>query len=220
MQIIRELYFLRITMTYRFLFLPALCLTLIFGCEPDRRAAQGEGYVEEDEGPVVDTTEDFEYGLEIDGDPVAATGLDQEAYQFIIQAARGSMLEVEMAEIAQEKARMQEVKDFAQMLENDHQQINEQLKELAQEEEGFAFPEMMAEMQEEILEELRNKSGDDFDRAYVERVLELHQINIRQFQAMLDEIQNQELQSWINSTLTELRQHKQQAEQILDQIEQ
>lgn len=206
-------------MKYRFLILPALCLALIFGCEPDRRTAQGEGYVEEEADPGVDTTEDTEYGLEIEREQTAAIGVEEETYQFIVEAARGSILEVELGQLAQEKAQMQEVKGYAQMLENDHQQANERLRNIAQQQ-NFTFPEMLADNQENLIEELREESGSDFDRAYMEKVLELHQKDIRKFENMQEEVQNPAIQAWITSTLTQLQQHKQQAEQILDQMAQ
>lgn len=199
-------------MKRRFLILPALCLTLIFGCDTERRTDQAEDVQGIEEGTEVE--EDF--GL--DTERTAATGMEEEEKsEFVKEIARNSMMEVEASQLAQEMAQSQEVKEYAQMIVNDHQQINEKLRNIAQQE-NIDFPESLKEDQREEIQDLREKTGSDFDQAYMDKMVNKHEEAIDKLEKKLDEVQDQELQSFIDDTLNALRQHKQEAEQIQEQI--
>ena len=201
-------------MKRRFLILPALCLSLIFGCDSDRRTAQNDGY-EETEG--MNNTDAPEQGFGIDTERTSAAGMEEDTREFITEAGSSSMMEVELAQLAREKAQSQQVKDYAQMIENDHQQANQRLQDLAQQK-NIKIPQSMKEDHREKMEDLREKSGSEFDQEYMDLMVDQHEKDIDKFEDKRDEVQDQELQSWIDNTLTTLRQHKEQAEQIKEQV--
>ena len=203
-------------MKRRFLILPAICLSLVFGCDGDRRAGQSEGY-QETEGLNEANETEIERGFGVDTERTSAEGVEDATVEFVNEAASSSMMEVELAKIAQEKAQMQQVKDYAQMIENDHQQANQELQNIAQQE-NINLPESLKEDHQEKVQKLQELSGNEFDKEYMEMMVDQHEKDINKFEGKQEEVQDQELKSWIDNTLTTLRQHKEQAEQIKDQL--
>ncbi len=202
-------------MKRRFLILPALCLTLTFGCDSgDRRTAQSDGY-QETEGLNEAETPDQAFGTETER--TSAAGLEEDTREFVTEAASSSMMEVELARLAQEKAQAQQVKDFAQMIANDHQQANQELQNLAQQK-NINVPQTMKEDHREKMEDLREKTGSEFDKEYMDLMVEQHEKSIDKFESKQEEVQDPEVKNWVENTLTTLRQHKEQAEQINEQI--
>jgi putative membrane protein len=204
-------------MKRNFLILPALSLALLFGCDSDRRTAQGDGY---QENGITETNEtDSEFGTTTDMERTSAEGaLEDDTREFVNESASSSMLEVELGQLAQEKAKSQEVKDFAQMLANDHRQVNERLTSIVQGK-NMQVPQMMKEDHQNKMEDLREKSGQEFDKEYMSMVVDMHEKDIDKFEDMRDEVQDPELQSWVENTLASMRQHLQEAEQIKEQLE-
>lgn len=200
-----------------FLILPALCMTMLFSCEPDRRTAQSDGY--EDNGLNEGSELANEEFVTTDMENTSAAGaLEEEAREFVNEAASSSMLEVELGQLAQEKAQSQEVKDFAQMMVNDHRQVNENLQAVAQGK-NVEIPQILKEDHQDKMENLREKSGQEFDKEYMSIIVDMHEKDIDKFESMRDEVQDPELQSWIDNTLASMRQHREEAERIKEQVE-
>lgn len=194
--------------------LPALCLALLFGCESDRRSAQSEGYQEEGL-----PEQEYEAGdVEEPAVEKTAAALSEEARQFVLEASANSMMEVELGQLAQEKAQSQEVKDFAQMMVNDHQQLNQNLQNALQDN-PISMPEHLKAKQQEKLQELQNESGREFDKEYMQTMVEAHEEAIENFENVRNEVQDAELQAWIDKGLNTLRQHYEQAKQLNEQLE-
>lgn len=210
-------------MKRNFLILPALSLALLFGCDSDRRTAQSDGYQENGltENEAIEDENGFsDRGLEENEfERTSAEGLQEETVEFVNKVAASSMLEVELGQLAQNKAQSQEVKNFAQMMINEHRQANEKLQSSIQDN-NIVLPENLKENQEDKMQELRDLSGKEFDKEYMSMIVDMHEKDIDKFENMKDQnIQDQELQSWIDNTLTTLRQHHEQAKQIKEQVE-
>ena len=203
-------------MKRRFLILPAICLSLVFGCDGDRRAGQSEGY-QETEGLNEANETEIDGGLGVDTERTSAEGIEDATVEFVNEAASSSLMEVELARIAQEKAQMQQVKDYALMIENDHQQANQELQIIAQQE-NLNLPENLKENHQEKVQKLQELSGAEFDKEYMAMMVDLHEKDIEKFEGKQEEVQDAELKNWINNTLTILRQHKEQAVQITEQL--
>ena len=205
-------------MKRKFLILPAVCLSLIFACDnnSDRRSAESEGYVETEGFNEADIPESEE-GLLVDTERTSASAMEEDVREFANEAASSSMMEVELANIAQEKAQSQQVKDLAQMIANDHKQANQKLQNIAQQV-NLNLPQNLKEDHQEKVQDLQEKSGKEFDQKYVEMMVDLHEKDIEKFEDMRDNIQNQELKNWVESTLPVLRMHLEEAKQLKEQI--
>jgi putative membrane protein len=180
------------------------CLSLAAACEPDRRTAQNEGYI--------DTTDQGTVAADDEG------VLDDNTREFVNEAASGGMMEVELGKLAQEKATNQQVKDFGAMMVKDHSQANEKLKSIAQNK-NIQLPTSMKEEHQEHVTKLRNLSGQEFDKEYVNLMVEDHEEDISKFEDMQGNVKDQELKQWVDNTLPTLRTHKQQIDQIKNGME-
>jgi putative membrane protein len=101
--------------------------------------------------------------------------------KFLEQAAVGGMVEVEMGKIGQQKATMQGIKQFADVIEKDHAQANAELKTLAASK-GFELPAELPASKKEHLADLNNSKGKDFDNYYVNMMVEDHITDIALFE--------------------------------------
>ena len=211
-----------------FLVIPALCLALVFGCDGDRRTAQSDGYQETDgmneaeyaegiEESVTDESLGGEGSFDVEVERTAAMEITEDTQEFFTSAASSSLLEVRLAEIAKQEAQSQEIIEYAQMVEDDHRRVNEMLRELSLQK-NFNLPETIKDEHEEKVEELTETSDSEFAKEYISMQVDLHQKDIDKFESALEEVQDQEVRQWIESTLTALRQHLEQAQQLQEQL--
>ncbi|MDX5437294.1 MAG: DUF4142 domain-containing protein [Pontibacter sp.] len=142
-----------------------------------------------------------------------------ELSDFMTKAASGGMMEVELGRMAQEKGQSQEVKDFGQMMVNDHSKVNDQLKQLAQQK-NIMLPDSMGEKHMEQVNELREKTGAEFDKAYMELMVEDHQEDVDMFRNAANNMQDAEVKNFASTTVTTLQQHLDRAKQINDMMNQ
>ncbi|HSR19153.1 MAG TPA: DUF4142 domain-containing protein [Ignavibacteriaceae bacterium] len=146
-----------------------------------------------------------------------AGGDDNPDRKFIKKAVIGGMMEVELGKYAQQNAASQSVKDFGKMMETDHSKAIDELKSLAQKN-NFTVPDKMDEKHMDKVENLKAQKGGDFDKAYMDMMVEDHEKNIDKFQGALNRVQNSELKDWISKTLPTIKNHLAQAKKINDQI--
>jgi putative membrane protein len=93
---------------------------------------------------------------------------------FWSNAAAGGMAEVELGKLAAQKAQNPEVKRFAQMMVTDHTKANTELKTLATKK-NVTLPTGLSSSHQSTLDKLNGLSGAEFDRAYVEAMVEDHE---------------------------------------------
>lgn len=186
-------------------------LLIISACESDRRVADGRGYdgdnefgseplMEENDGPENDS----ESGTE-------------DISLLLTRAAGGSLLEVELGQLAAEKAAHPQVKQFAQMVTQEHRQIQEQLQSLGREL-NTPVPSQLNANQQQTLQKLQQLSGDEFDREYVAFLVEEHRKDIEWYQELETKVQEDKVQQFVNSTLAVLQQHQQQIQELKAQL--
>lgn len=132
---------------------------------------------------------------------------------FAVDAADGGLLEVELGTLAGSKASSSEVKAFARMMVEDHGKANAQLTKIAQQK-NIALPSRMSNEHQRKYERLREKSGQDFDKEYIDLMVEDHKDDIEDFEEQVREGNDQELKNWAEMNLPLLRQHLQEAERL------
>jgi putative membrane protein len=107
---------------------------------------------------------------------VAATGgvaVAEGDAMFATEAAAGGMAEVELGKIALAKSANAKVKDFANMMVNDHGKANEELKAIAATK-NITLPAVLDEKHQKIANDLNALTGRDFDKKYVETMVDGH----------------------------------------------
>jgi len=133
--------------------------------------------------------------------------------EFMTRAAKGGMTEVQLAQMAQQKASSQEVKDYARKIEQDHTQANEKLKAIAQERQ-FQLPADAGPEHQGMASKLNNLSGEEFDRAYVKMMVQDHKKDIKEFERASNRTMDSNLKEFASGTLPKLKEHLSMAEQL------
>jgi putative membrane protein len=128
--------------------------------------------------------------------------------QFAMKAAEGGMLEVKLAQLAQQKSQSQEVKQLAQQLEQDHNMANQQLMQVAKQKNINLPTDLKGECQE-TYQAFQQLQGKDFDNAFLLHNVKDHLKDIMMFQKEAQNGTDQEIKQWAMQTLPKLRQHAQ-----------
>jgi len=100
---------------------------------------------------------------------------------FLVNAASGGMMEVRLGELAKENSRNQRVKNFGALMVRDHGEGGEKLKKLAATK-NVTLPANISNDQQKEKDDLQKKTGDEFDRAYVNMMVDDHNKDIKDFE--------------------------------------
>lgn len=132
--------------------------------------------------------------------------VQKDASDFAVAAANGGMMEVELGKVAEEKGVSQRVKDFGAMMVKDHSAANDNLKTIA----GtlnIALPDSVSDDSRKEIDKLKMKKGKDFDKAYVDMMLDDHKKDIAEFRKCADNCSDSSIKSFASTTLPTLEKH-------------
>jgi putative membrane protein len=132
---------------------------------------------------------------------------------FMKSAAEGGMSEVELGQLAQQKASNPAVKDFGAMMVKDHTAANDKLKALAASEQ-VTLPDSPSLMQKASKTKLNMLSGDSFDKSYVKGMIDDHKEDIKEFQKEISEGKDPQARAFASATLPTLQMHLQKIQSI------
>jgi putative membrane protein len=143
----------------------------------------------------------------------ASPGLSAADAKFIKEAAAGGMAEVELGQLAAQKASSDQVKQFGQRMVDDHSKANDQLKQLASQK-NIDLPQGPSAKHKATKAQLEKLSGDDFDRAYMADMLKDHKKDVADFQRESKTAHDPDIKNFAAQTLPTLQEHLKQAESI------
>jgi putative membrane protein len=144
------------------------------------------------------------------------SGKEKDA-EFAVAAADGSLLEVQLGTLVLTKARSPQVKQFAQMMVDDHTKANNELKALAQQK-NITLPDVMSEKCQKHYYDLDQKKQDEVDAEYMDLMVKDHKDDIDKFEKEAENGEDTEIKSWAAGKLTTLRHHLEEAERIRDDL--
>lgn len=145
------------------------------------------------------------------------TKLDDDT-EFAVAAADGSMLEIQLGQLALTKASSPKVKEFAQSMVDDHSKASEELKGLAQTK-NITLPTSISEEKQKDYDKLAEKSGADFDKAYSEFMVKDHKDDVDQFKKAAEKCEDAEIKSWAAEKVPVLENHLSMAESLEDAVD-
>ena len=132
--------------------------------------------------------------------------VDKQVSDFAVNAANGGMMEVSLGKIAQQKAVNPRIKDYGAMMVRDHSEANEHLKRLADALQ-IALPDTVSNSDEKEINKLSLKNGTDFDKAYMEMMLEDHKKDVAEFRKAADKLNDTTIKAFAAATLPTLEKH-------------
>ena len=138
---------------------------------------------------------------------------DEESTSFLVKAANNGMAEVQLGDLAQQKAINPRVKEFAAMMKTDHAATNELVATLASERK-VTLPVAVGDIQKKDIEDLNKKMGSAFDRAYIKTMIRAHQETIDLFERAADKAKDSGVKTFIDNTLPKLKNHLDSAKSI------
>ena len=160
----------------------------------------------DDSRDIAEDTNDAKFGSDYEGDA-----------KFVVEAADGGLLEVQLGKLAQTKAFSAEVKQLGQMMAEDHSKANEELVQLASKK-NISLPVVMSDENQKKYDDLAAKTGEDFDEAYTEFMVKDHKKDIDKFKKEFDKGEDNDIRTWASNKVTTLEHHLMMAEQAENSV--
>jgi putative membrane protein len=125
---------------------------------------------------------------------------------FVKEAAVGGMAEVELGNLAKEKAASNDVKQFGARMATDHAKANDELKQWAQQK-SVTLPADIDAKHKATRDRLAKLSGAAFDKAYMHEMLMDHQHDVAAFKKEAASGKDPDVKAWAGKTLPTLQEH-------------
>ena len=133
--------------------------------------------------------------------------------QFIKKAAQGGLAEVQLGQLATEKADSPDVKQFGQKVVDDHGKANDQLKQVASNK-GVTIPDKLNAKDAATKARLEKLSGKAFERAYMRDMVVDHTKDVSEFRTESKTAKDPDVKNFASETLPTLQDHLKQAKSI------
>ena len=119
----------------------------------------------------------------------STTPLEKMDKDFVMKAAGGSMMEVELGNIAQQNAASQRVKDYGAMMVRDHSKASDELKTFASRRNVMMNSDSLMALHKSHIDNLKNKTGAAFDKAYMNMMVNDHKKDVTEFEKSQQDVQ-------------------------------
>lgn len=124
---------------------------------------------------------------------------------FMNEAAQGGATEVELGKLAVQKAKDPQVKKFGQMMIDDHTKAGADLKALAAKK-NLTLPTGLGSHQSTV-DRLKGLTGADFDKAYVDDMVDDHEDDVAAFQKEADNSSDPDVKAFAAKVLPVVKKH-------------
>jgi putative membrane protein len=131
--------------------------------------------------------------------------------RFVNKAADDGQSELQIAQLAAQRATNAEVRSFAQKLVDDHTKVNSELMALASQESVDIDTD---DDKDRAYKRLNKKSGMEFDQEFVEHMIDEHEKDIKMFEKASSDAKDAEVRSFASRHVGSLREHLHQAQNL------
>jgi putative membrane protein len=137
------------------------------------------------------------------------------ATTYVQNAARGDMFEIQAANTALDKTKSDSVRNFAQMMIDDHTASSEKLKSALQKSNiKVSFPKDLDKKHSGMLDRLKKASAASFDQAYLQSQLAAHRDMLNLHQGYSRNGDNDALKQLASEAATVVQKHLSQLQQM------
>ena len=136
---------------------------------------------------------------------------------FVEKAAIGGMAEVELGNLAQQKAASEDVKKFGARMVQDHSKANDELKQIASTK-GVQLPSSLDKKHQSDMDRLQKMSGADFDKAYMSHMVDDHKQDVAEFKKEANGGKDGDVKGFAAKTLPTLEEHLKLAQTTNDAV--
>ncbi len=145
------------------------------------------------------------------------SGNEQNDQSFVIEAAKGGVLEVAMGKLAATNSSSVLLKDLGQMMVTDHTKANNELKILASKK-GIKIPSSLDDKGLQHMNLMKAMKGKDFDEAYLNMMVADHNQDIAKFEDEISRGNDNEVKSFATATLLTLKKHQKKIKEIQEKM--
>jgi putative membrane protein len=149
--------------------------------------------------------------------PPPTPQLSSDDKDFLSTAAKDGYAEIQLAQLALQKAHSKGVKDLAQKILDDHQNANSELAKIATTK-GVTLPDSTALTDKASEAKLKAYSGTHFDQAYVSHMVDNHKDAITLFQKEAANGSDPDVKQFASTTLTTLQEHLTSAQELENKL--
>jgi putative membrane protein len=133
--------------------------------------------------------------------------------KFAKEAAMGGLMEVELGKVATQKASSDAVKQFGQRMVDDHTKANDELKQVASQD-NLTLPTTLDKKHQAMVDKMSAMSGPAFDKAYMKDMVKDHEKDVKEFQNESQNGTDPNIKNFATKTLPILQSHLESAKQI------
>ncbi|HEU4434116.1 MAG TPA: DUF4142 domain-containing protein [Pyrinomonadaceae bacterium] len=147
------------------------------------------------------------------GEQTGMSTMSSKDRDFLMDAAQGGMMEVELGRLAAQNGMSEAVKQFGQRMVDDHGQANTELMSLATSK-GITLPTELDEKHRAHVTKLTSLTGAEFDREYSKLMLSDHNKDVSEFEKQSNKGADPDLKAFAAKTLPTLQQHLEMAKAL------
>ncbi|NDI98033.1 DUF4142 domain-containing protein [Flavobacterium sp. LaA7.5] len=138
--------------------------------------------------------------------------------EYLVHAAEVDMKEIELGKMAQQKATNAGIKEYGKMMVEQHTKASEKTKDLAQSM-NVTLPMAITEDGKEAWEDLNDETGMDFDKKYINMMVDGHEKTIKMMEEASEEAQSEKIRRWASDMLPTHREHLQKAKTLKEEMD-
>ena len=138
---------------------------------------------------------------------------DEKSSEFLKKVTNAGMAEIQLAKLAQQKATIEAVKNFAAILERDHTAVNQQVKTLA-DQRSVALPAAISDDKQKMYTDMEKMTGKAFDKDYISMMIKAHGDGISLFEDTRSNASDIDVKNFADKTLPALKMHLDSAKAI------
>lgn len=138
--------------------------------------------------------------------------VSQDDATFVVNTANAGMTEVQAGQMAEQKGMGKDVKDYGAMMVKDHTAAGDKLKALAASK-NITLPSSISPEMQKNLDDLQKKDGKDFDKAYMNMMVDDHKKVISMFEDESKKGTDADIRAFADNTLHTLKTHLEKAEE-------
>jgi putative membrane protein len=139
--------------------------------------------------------------------------LSNSDYKFAVAATRANTSEVDLGQLAAQKATDPAVRQFAERMVRDHSKANQQLSQILSQK-GVTVPTETSSSEQREVDRLQKLNGAEFDKAYIEHMIRDHKKDVKEFEKASQKSEDGDIKAFAANTLPVLQDHLKMAQDL------
>jgi len=196
-----------------FALLPAICFMLLACNDTNDTTTESTSSTSTNTNTATDANTPTSSATDANTGSTNSVVTDEKSTEFLKKVTNSGMAEVQLAKLAQQKATIGAVKNFAAMLERDHTAANQQVKSLA-DQRNVTVPSTISDDKQKMYNDMEKKTGKAFDKDYISMMIKAHGDGISLFENTRSNASDIDVKNFADKTLPTLRMHLDSAKAI------